>query len=652
MRISPLLLVLRYVGSALAVAVLFVFLAPGCGRSSLEIEDEDGGPPTGVCNATTCPSGCCDASNVCRLGTDGRFCGAGGGRCTDCIATGFEFCDASRKTCARNVQTCDATTCPSGCCTNDGGRPRCVSGSEAVACGQGGLTCVNCTLQGRACDPRLRVCSTQRCDASNCNGCCVGNQCLGGTSPLSCGNLGNACVSCAAGQVCRTQPGGGGRCEGVATCGPMNCGGCCRNGQCLNGADTTACGRAGQQCATCGPNQTCNPNTRVCQNLPTCGPLNCAGCCVGNQCVLSPTAQQCGRNGAQCAACPPNNDCQAGVCVPRPCGPLTCLGCCNGAGNCVAGTQNNACGQPTGVACTNCSATGKICDGPTRTCVSPCNPGSCPNGCCNGDVCVTGIQNDLCGTGGLACQNCNATNQVCQGQQCRDRCGPLNCAGGCCLPSNACTLGVANSACGSNGAACANCTANNSVCDTAANPRACTNAGSCPSPYNQCPGGTTMPITPQTQGLCPDVDLSALQGACGAGPDTPSCQTALQTLAAINPACATCIRPFAEPFNQLNGIYRCVAPFVNNTCRGNMGCAADCQRDSCDQCPPAAEDQCRTDVIQGQCGGFFGPTAGCVGAAIGPGQPGRFCNPTIYPILNAYGAWLRAVGDRYCGNGP
>jgi hypothetical protein len=157
-------------------------------------------------------------------------------------------------------------------------------------------------------------------------------------------------------------------------------------------------------------------------------------------------------------------------------------------------------------------------------------------------------------------------------------------------------------------------------------------------------------VTAQLQGVCPDADLSSMQAACAGGPDTPQCVAAFQVLVAINPACAGCLQPFNEPFNQLGGIYRCVAPFVNGGCNRNTGCASDCQRDSCDQCPPASEDQCRSNAVTNHCGGFFQQTAACVSQAIGPGQPARFCNPVVY--FGGFGAWLRAVGDRFCGNGP
>jgi hypothetical protein len=157
-------------------------------------------------------------------------------------------------------------------------------------------------------------------------------------------------------------------------------------------------------------------------------------------------------------------------------------------------------------------------------------------------------------------------------------------------------------------------------------------------------------VTPQLQNLCPDADLTAMQAGCAGGPDTPQCVAAFQVLASVNAACATCLTPFNQPFNQISGIYRCVAPFVNATCNRNTGCATDCQDDSCAQCPPASEDQCKSSAVQNHCGGFFAQTAGCVNGAIGPGQPGRFCNPVVY--FGNYGAWLRAVGDRFCGNGP
>ena len=118
-------------------------------------------------------------------------------------------------------------------------------------------------------------------------------------------------------------------------------------------------------------------------------------------------------------------------------------------------------------------------------------------------------------------------------------------------------------------------------------------------------------------------------------------------LAATNAACAACLTPFDEPFQQLRGIYRCAASFVDAACNRNTGCAVDCQDTSCNQCAAASSTQCRNQVNggAGQCNPFVQQTT-CVLPQVGPGD---LCSPGTY--IN-FGGWLRAVGDHFCGNGP
>ena len=636
----------RLAALATFAVLSLVVLSPGCGRTSLEPETlGDGGVIPTSCGPQNCPNGCCDETGQCKTGGDTRACGSLGSRCTDCIAQGFEFCEPGAKVCGRNVSRCTPAECPNGCCSVEGGRARCLAGTEASACGTGGSACRDCEAEGRSCDPALRTCSVGKCDASNCNGCCVGDLCLPGNELASCGAAGQQCLTCAAGQVCRAQPGGGGVCEGTPACGPQNCGGCCTpEGQCVTGSDTNACGRQGQACQACPAGQTCGPN-RTCQPLPTCGPANCAGCCVGNNCVIATTPAACGRGGVACQACAQGETCNAGVCQPGPkCGPGNCAGCCVGDDICAVGTQATACGAG-GQQCNNCAAQNppRVCQG--GTCELPtCGPQNCL-GCCSGNTCVVGTQDNACGpANGQACTDCTQANQVCVGRQCRERCGPANCVG--CCNGNSCVPGFANNACGSGGAACTNCTQAGSTCNGLVDPRVCNNQqNTCPAPYAACPAGVTTPVTPSLQNQCTDGDLDAVQAACAGGPNTATCAAAFQVLAATNAACATCVTPFRQPFQQLSGIYLCVAPFVSGPCNRATGCAVDCADTSCEQCPAATETQCRTQVNGGQCSQFVQQTA-CVTPALAAGQ---LCSPATY---GSFGAWLRAVGDHFCGNGP
>jgi hypothetical protein len=45
----------------------------------------------------------------------------------------------------------------------------------------------------------------QKCDASNCTGCCFNNTCQTGNTASACGKAGAACVACSSAQVCKTD---------------------------------------------------------------------------------------------------------------------------------------------------------------------------------------------------------------------------------------------------------------------------------------------------------------------------------------------------------------------------------------------------------------------------------------------------------------
>ncbi len=657
MRLPSLSAVSRFTRSAAAFALFgalfFVLVAPGCGRSSLEIDTPpDGGVVVPSCGPSNCTNGCCDAAGVCRIGSDTRACGSAGQRCSDCVANGFQFCDG-KKTCGRTVTNCGPQQCPGGCCSFENGTSTCRAGTDSAACGTFGGACVDCTQDGRSCDPAKRSCGSTKCDVTNCAGCCVGDQCLPGNNDKACGDKGQACSSCLdMGQSCSPFPNSaGGQCQGMPKCGPDNCAGCCNGNVCVSGSDTVACGTNGAQCTNCGATgKTCippgQPNAGTCQAPVTCNAATCPGCCVGNACVVATTPAECGKGGATCQPCGMNETCTGGVCTPQAgCSPANCAGCCIGADICAVGNQNTACGL-TGAQCTNCAGQGKVCQG--GACEAPaCGPANCA-GCCSGNTCVLGTQDAECGQAGAQCNDCTATGTTCNNRTCTTKCGPANCAG-CCTPGNACAIGFTNGSCGSGGVACTNCGALGSTCDTLVTPRVCANQQmTCPAPYPSCPAGTATPVTAALQGVCDDaVDLDAIRAACAGGPTTGSCIAAFQVLNATNAACAACLTPFDVPFNQLDGIYLCAAPSVSTSCRQATGCAVDCADTSCSQCAAGSETQCRNQVDNGggQCRTYVQQTA-CVLPQLGPGS---LCSPGSY---NNFGGWLRAVGDHYCGNGP
>src|SRR5262249_10243757 len=139
----------------------------------------------------------------------------------------------------------------------------------------------------------------------------------------------------------------GGFCQGEVFCGPGNCDGCCTpDGQCSSGFDRTACGIKGQTCQRCPAGYDCPIGTGACQPLKKCDFTNCAGCCLGDECIEPTTRDPCGIKGEACKACGSTQVCSAeGACVNAPtgCNPDTCGGCCIG-NFCATGNDQTACG--------------------------------------------------------------------------------------------------------------------------------------------------------------------------------------------------------------------------------------------------------------------------------------------------------------------
>ena len=126
-------------------AAMVAILAAACGRSDLGLEVGEGGlpdvteegdvnqPDVPTCNASTCPKGCCSASDQCLNGAATNACGTGGEACQDCQAEGFQFCYETTQTCGTAVNNCGPSNCK-GCCV--GGV--CLAGSDPTECGVGG----------------------------------------------------------------------------------------------------------------------------------------------------------------------------------------------------------------------------------------------------------------------------------------------------------------------------------------------------------------------------------------------------------------------------------------------------------------------------------------------------------------------------------
>ena len=210
----------------------------------------------------------------------------------------------------------------------------------------------------------------------------------------------------------------------AARCNAYNCQGCCSaDGTCVFDDDDNACGRYGEPCQVCPPGYTCMGECTHPQL--DCDPSNCAGCCVPPLGCLLPTDHSCGNGGEQCVDCWPGycalDGHGGGTCsVPITCRPATCDGCCQG-NTCLTGYDNNACGAG-GQTCGACSGTSQCV--PTAStggrCASipPCGPSNCP-GCCYGNDCAYGNQNTACGAEGGTCTDCSLTGQTCVMQSCQ-----------------------------------------------------------------------------------------------------------------------------------------------------------------------------------------------------------------------------------------
>lgn len=485
-----------------AIFVLLFFVSSiviGCGRSNIDdylpldgsvkpdVTNPDGGPNT--CNAATCPTGCCDSAGKCRSGAELEACGGGGLACTNCTDQGFTACDSTAHQCKKDVPMCDVTSCPNGCCGTSGGQPTCFAGTGNNACGFAGQMCATCGMN-ETCDAQTHSCVMQGCNAQTCKGCCFGNQCQAGNMD-------------------------------------------------------TACGVGGVQCANCtGMMQFCN--------------------------------------GGKCDVQPPK-----------------------------------------------------------------CGPNNCQNGCCAGDTCIQMPTDKQCGTGGLACSDCTAMMQVCSSGKCAvPPCSSQNCTG--CCSGNTCNAGFANNSCGSGGANCVNCQAMNSTCNGLVMPRVCNSQQmTCPAPYGMCPNNVETPILQVSKGVCSAQDLLDARTACAQGPGAPTCVQFFQFITQQKPNCAKCLNPFDYNFNDFTGIYNCVAPYVTQQCRHTTGCVDDCANTSCKQCPnQQTQTQC-TNQVKGFNGQCFSYVQGSQCIASGLFGQGSFCSPAQY--FGNFGAWLQGVGAHYCG---
>lgn len=279
------------------------------------------------------------------------------------------------------------------------------------------------------------------------------------------------------------------------TCTPSSCPrGCCDSSDtCRAGTARDACGTFGETCDDC-PREgfpLCDVGARSCaRTVDTCDSSTCAdGCCSiingSPVCLRGNQDAACGNGGQACQACTDVGlacDGTLGACVGQPCNAETCPdGCCLG-NQCQSGLDATTCGGG-GNECENCASTGRACtDNPEGTggvCTGTpsCGPDNCQGGCCQGDVCQPGGDDTACGGGAIACDRCAANEQCITGIcQVVTECA-LTCAG-CCLGEQ-CLPGTEINACGAAGLECGNCAATGEACvDQACAATAC-NADNC-----------------------------------------------------------------------------------------------------------------------------------------------------------------------------
>jgi hypothetical protein len=257
---------------------------------------------------------------------------------------------------------------------------------------------------------------------------------------------------------------------------------------------------------------------------PSDGPAGCAN-----------TPQSCGPAGA-CVDC--TNNTFGHVCVSSTCG-------CNSANDCPAGSA---------------------CDPNTKQCSASCAGNlTCNGGCCDGQKCIAGNDNDKCGGNGGACAVCGGGKPTCESGNCTAKCvvGAMSgvCGMGfCCNAQNQCQA-IANEACGAAGASCVDCAKSPRGPVCSAGVCGCAKAADCPAGQACKTGvcGTACDAnTPCNGGCCSN-------GACVAGNAPTACALGAAQCGSCagNPAGGACV--------TVGGKVSCGCASEND-CPANMAC--------------------------------------------------------------------------------
>jgi hypothetical protein len=447
-----------------------------------------GEPGQPCCANATCLNGaCCDptgciAPNMPCAG--GVMCMNGSCGCgttlDHCCATGQQCVGGGQcAPCAPGAICVPPGTGTSMCC-GAAGQSCCKSGSGVPFCANG-VTCQSGMCVGGGND--LGTDLGSGCPAGECFDP-AHVSCLQGNAPNQCGSN-TQCIACSPTQVCK---------DGVcipASCANGNGMPCCPGGYCASGYTCNATG----MCTPCGqPGEPCCPGGFCAYGM---------ACCVGGSCI-SETATCANTQGAVCGS---NAICSGGTLSCGASGLACCAGgVCSGnllacvAGKCITcgGPGEICCGTGSAAHCTTgccdpqlwlCAPAGGQCsDGTSCQATGNCgggNPCAGCSGCCpsGGGGCNSSETQANCGTGGVTCQGCPAS-QICQFGQCVGQCaggtqGQPCCPGSQCLAGFVCNGTAGCTACGTSGKRC---------CPGGGCMSGCCVSGTCVDPAINCTG--------------------------------------------------------------------------------------------------------------------------------------------------------------------
>jgi hypothetical protein len=241
-------------------------LTLGCGRGSLILEQSGGsstGPSSGAGTGTSSSSGVTGTGSGGTPGTDvadATVDGAG-------QPMGGTIFDAGS---SLPPGPCGPFTCPDGCCQSDGTCFVATAGAVNTPCGSNGEACTTCAA-GEMCFGGCVRDLGETCSATNCAGCCLLASTMGNTISTST--------------------------------------------QCADGTQDSFCGSGGAQCNRCSPATNgghCvadSPSGGHCEDVGQCNATNCAGCCLGNVCAEGQQNVACGIRGAACQDCSDGGQC-------------------------------------------------------------------------------------------------------------------------------------------------------------------------------------------------------------------------------------------------------------------------------------------------------------------------------------------------------